>query len=252
MNTTSGVVTVTGFLVGKFLGWILIRHGRRPIQFDVPAIGWVEKPIAIWKQDWAQAVFIWIHALSILSIAVLFLLDRKVPLEILGSSRVTSAALWVVWMIAGSVFSFSFIYPYAGKMPMFVFSNAFARGQYVGDWDCFSHFDADPETRIIYLYAALSPEIVRVAWRPTTDKLFGDVLGVLKSALPEESPVVVIPWNRRRMALIGAILILVLPFLLGAIAVYQSAVSWSWIYYVAAVPILVVLGTMLVRKFEIT
>jgi hypothetical protein len=239
MNTTSGVVTVTGFLVGLFLAWILIRRGRRPIQFDAPALEWVEKPIAIWKQDWAQAVIIWIHALSILSIAVLFLLDRKVPLEILGSSRVTSAALWVVWM-------------FAGQMPMFVYSNAFARGQYVGDWDCFSHFRADPKTRIIYLYAAQSPEIVRVAWRPTTDELFRDVVGVLKASLPQEPPDSVVPWYRRRMALIGAMLILVSPFLLGAIAVYQSAVSWSWIYYTAAVPLLMVLGTTLANKFEIT
>jgi hypothetical protein len=53
------------------------------------------------------------------------------------------------------------------------------------------------------------------------------------------------------MALIGAILILVSPFVLGAIAVYQSAVSWGWIYYSIAVPVLMVLGTTLVRKFEI-
>jgi hypothetical protein len=244
--------TLFGFISGLIVGWIILRRGRRPIQFDVPAIGWVEKPVAIWKQDWTQAVFIWIHALSILSIAVLFLLDRKVPSEILGSSRVTSAALWVVWMIAGSVFSFSFIYPFAGQMPMFVFSNAFARGQYVGGWDCFSHFRTDSKTRMIYLYAALSPEIVRVAWRPTADEVFRDVEGVLKSALPEESPAAIIPWYRRRMALISAILILVLPFLLSAIGVYQSAVSWSWIYYTAAVPLLMVLGTALVRKFEIT
>jgi hypothetical protein len=207
----------------------IIRRGRRPVQFDVPAIAWIEKPVAIWKQDWAQATFILVHSLSILLIAFLFLLDRKVPSEFLGSSRVTSTALWVVWMIAGSVFSFSFIYPYAGRMPMFVFSNAFARGQFVGEWDCFSHFRADPKTRMIHLHAALSPEIVRVAWCPTTDEVFRDVVGVLKSALPEESPAVIIPWYRRRMALISTILILVLPFLLGAIAVYQSAFSWSWI-----------------------
>ena len=249
-NAGIGTATI-GFVSGLILGWIILRRGRRPVQFDVPAIAWIEKPVAIWKHDWAQAVFVFIHSLSILLIAFLFLLDRRVPSEFLGSSSLTRSALWVVWLIAGSVFSFSFIYPFAGKMPMFVFSNAFARGQYVGDWDCFSHFDADPENRMIYLYAALSPEIVRVAWRPTTDEIFRDVVGVLKASLPQELPYSVVPWYRRRMALIGAILILVLPSLLGAIAVYQSAVSWSWIYFTAAVPVLMVLGTTLVRKFEI-
>jgi hypothetical protein len=249
----SGIgIAIFGFLSGLVAGWVILRRGRRPILFDVPAIAWVERPLAIWKQDWAQALLVMIHTLSILLIAVLFLLDRDVPSEFLGSSRVTSAALWVVWMIAGSVFSFSFIYPYAGRIPMFVFSNAFARGQYVGDWDCFSYFRSDPTTRIIYLYAALSPEIVRVAWQPETDKLFKDVVGVLKSALPEKPLAVMIPWYRRRPALIGAILILVLPFMLGAIVVYQSAVSWSWIYYTIAVPLLMVLGTALIRRFEIT
>jgi hypothetical protein len=154
-------------------------------------------------------------------------------------------------MITGSVFSFPFIYPFAGRMPMVVFSNAFARGQYVGEWDCFSHFRADPKNRIIYLYAALSPEIVRVAWQPTTGEIFKNVMGVLMSALPRESPAVRIPWYRWRVALIGAILILVSPFLLGAIVVHFSAVSWSWVYYVTTVPVLMVLGTMLVREFEI-
>jgi Na+-driven multidrug efflux pump len=125
----AGVGTATlGYILGLIAGWIILRRGRRPIQFDVPAIAWVEKPVAIWKQGWSQALFVFIHSLSILLIAFLFLLDRKVPSEFLDSSRVTSTALWVVWMIAGSVFSFSFIYPFAGQMPVVVFSNAFARG----------------------------------------------------------------------------------------------------------------------------
>jgi hypothetical protein len=250
MKTNFPTVALIGFLVGLFLAWLLIRRGRRPIQFDVQTISWVEKPVAIWKQDWTQTIFVLVHSLSILLIAILFLFDREVPSEFLGSSRVTTTALWVVWMIAGSVFSFSFIYPYAGHMPMFVFSNAFARGQYVGDWDCFSHFRADPKTRVIYLFAALSPEIVRVAWRPTTEELFKDVVELLNAALPQDPPSSVVPWYRRRVALISVILILVLPFLFGAIAVFQSTASWSWVYYTAAVPVLMVLGTVLVRKFE--
>lgn len=252
MGVSGEGTAIFGFISGLVAGWIIVRRGRRPIQFDVPAIGWAERPVAIWKQDWIQVLLIIILALSNLLIAVLFLLDRDVPSEILGSSRVTSAALWVVWMIAGSVFSFSFIYPYAGRMPMFVFSNAFARGQFVGDWDCFSHFKADPTTRIIYLYAALSPEIVRVAWQPRTDVIFEDVLSVLRSVLPENPPHIPTPMVRRRWALILAMLFLVVPFLLAGVAIYLSSATWSWIYYTIAVPLLMVLGTTLVRKFEIT
>jgi hypothetical protein len=90
----SGIGTaVFGFAAGIIAGWFIIRWGRRPIQFDVPAIGWVERPVTIWKQDWTQVIFVLIHSLSILLIAILSLLDKKVPSQILGSSRITSTAL---------------------------------------------------------------------------------------------------------------------------------------------------------------
>lgn len=156
-------IAIIGLFSGLVVGWIIIKRGRRPFKFDVSAITWSEQPIPIWKQDVSQTAFIVIHSLSVLSVAVLFLLEKDVPTDVLGSSRLTSIALWVVWMIMGSVISFSFIYPYAGQMPMAVFQNAFARGQYVGDWNCFSHYQADTTSKIIYLYAARSPDIVRVA-----------------------------------------------------------------------------------------
>jgi len=240
---------IFGLVFGIIVGWVILHRGRRPFQHDVPAIGWIEKPVVIWKQDWVQFIFVLIHSLSILLIAFLFLLDGKIP-AILGSSRVTSTALWMVWVIAGSVFSFPLIFPYAGPMPMFVFSNAFARGQFVGGWDCFSHFRVNPQTRIIYLYAAKCPEIVRVAWQPTTEVL-DDVLFVLRSVLPEIPPASTIPTYRRRWALIVAILFLVLPLLGAGVVIFQSSIIWSWIYYTIAVLLIMIFGTTLIRKLEI-
>lgn len=251
MGISGAGMAIFGFVLGLIIGWIIIRKGRQPIQFDVPAIEWVERPVAIWKQDWTQTVMILIHSLSILAISALYLLDQNVSLEILGSTRVTSAALWMTWLVAGSVFSFSFIYPYAGKMPMFVFLNAFARGQYVGDWDCFSHFNVDLKTRMIYLFAARFPEIVRVAWQPTTEAVFEDVLSVLRSVLPEKPENTPLPIARRRWVLIAAMIVLVLPFIIAGVVIFLSSVIWGWVYYTIAVLLLMILGITLIKKFDI-
>jgi hypothetical protein len=154
-------------------------------------------------------------------------------------------------MIAGSVISFSFIFRHAGRMHMAVFLNAFSRGQYVGDWKCFSHFKADARTRIIYLFAAQSPNIVRVAWHPTTDEIFNDVLGVLRNVLPERVQEKVTPWYRSPWGLIGAILLLVLPIIIAAVVIFLSSATWGWIYYTVAVPVLMIVGISLVRKLEL-
>jgi hypothetical protein len=58
MGITGIGTAAFGFILGLIIGWIILRRGWRPIQFDFPAIEWVEKLIAIWKQDWAQAMYI--------------------------------------------------------------------------------------------------------------------------------------------------------------------------------------------------
>ena len=121
-----------------------------------------------------------------------------------------------------------------------------------GNDDCFSYFEADPKTRVIDLHAVLYPEIVRVAWQPATDEIFEDVVDVLESVLPQEPSTVPIPWYRRRVALVGAISFLVLPFLIGTTIIYQSGVSYNWIFYTLAVVVLMILGTFLIKRFELS
>jgi hypothetical protein len=251
MSLSNLAVAGFGLFIGIIVAWFILKQRRRPFETDVPAITWEEKPLPVWKQDGFQTVYISIHALSIFSMAIFFLLDQSVPSAVFGSTRVMNFSLCFVWVIAGAVMSFYFLYPYAGRMPMAVFSNAFARGLYVGDWACFSHFHADPTSRIITLYAARSPEVVRVAWGPNTDELFNDVLSILKSVLPEDAPTISIPWVRTRGGLMGVLLLFVLPILVGAVSIFLSSTTWSWIYYTAAAPVLMLLGSTIIRKFEL-
>jgi hypothetical protein len=251
MGFSQIATAIFGFAVGILFGWIIIRRGRRVNEYDVQAVTWDEHPLPIWRQDNTQTVYILIHSLSVLLIAILFLLDKEVPIEVLGSTRLTRIALWLVWMIAGSVISFLFIYPYVGTMPMAVFQNAFARGQYVGDWSCFSHYQTDEASRTIYLFAARSPEIVRVAWQPTSEKPFEDVLSILSGVLPQKPPEMTVSWYRRPWAVISVLLLLVLPISVGGVIFFLSVVTWSWIYYTIAASMLLVFGSMIIRELEL-
>ena len=242
---------VIGFSIGFIIGWFVVYRGRKPFEHDVEAIGWVERPVPVWLQSKTQAIYIYSHAFGVLFLAVLFLLHACQVSNLTGFSPFVGRMLLVVWIVAGSVLSFPIAYRNAGKMPMFVFLDAFARGQYVGDWGCFSRFQGDPSKRIIWLYGALTPEIVRVAWQPTTDEIYSKVVDLLDTVQLRDVPPGTAPWYRKPAAFISLLMTGMVPLLIAGILVYQYGVAWSWLYYVLAVLLLVVMGNLTVRLYQL-
>jgi hypothetical protein len=91
----------------------------------------------------------------------------------------------------------------------------------------------------------------RYAWQPPTAELFEAVVQVLAASLPEETPALPIPWYRRRAALLGALAAVTLPFVLVGIGVYVAEVPWSWVYYTAAAALAMILGQVVVKRFQL-
>jgi hypothetical protein len=243
---------ILGLAAGFALGWVVIWRGRRPLELEsTTSLAWIEQPVPFWHQDPVQALFIGGHTTSVLLLAVLFALDLARGTPAVGPALGRHLALMAVWFMAGSLLAFPLAYRYAGKMPMSVFVNGVARGQYASDWGPFSHFRADASTRVIRLYSVRTPEVVRVAWQPPTAELFDAVVQVLAAGLPDQAPVLSVPWYRRRAAVLGALAGVTLPFLLGGVGVYAAQVPWSWIYYTAAVSLVMLLGQGVVKGFQL-
>lgn len=242
-------IAIIGLLLGIPLAWFSLRFGRRPKHFDIPTLAWTERPVPIWQQDRTQFIFIAGHALSIAALAVMFLLDSLALTTSAPPPQGLKLALATAWIITGAVLAFPYLYPVAGKMPMVVFTNAFARGQSFGDWSCFSHYRADPTTRIIRLYSERAPEVVSVAWQPPTEEVFNGVLAVVSAALPAQARPGLNPWYWRPSALLGLLAGVAGLFLLGGFLVAGTA--WSWVYYLLAVLLLSAFAPAVIRLYRL-
>lgn len=238
-----------GLLIGFALAWFSLRFGRRPRHFDISTLEWTERPVPIWQQDRTQFVFILGHALGVAALAVMLLREGLTLAAPVPTPRGMELAFGTAWMITGAVLAFPVLYRVAGKMPMAVFTDAFVRGQFFGDWSCFSHYRADPATRIIRLHSERTPEVVRVAWQPPSEEIFNSVLGVLSDALPAQAPAEPTRWYWRPSTLLGLLAGVVGLFLLGGILVAGNA--WSWAYYPLAVLLLAAFAPAMIRLYRL-
>jgi hypothetical protein len=91
----------------------------------------------------------------------------------------------------------------------------------VVDWAGFSFFQANTATHTICVYSAFTPQVVRAVWQPPTQELFDAMVERLAQVLPSQPPSASTPWYRSRVALLGALLLSILPLVIGGIVVYQ-------------------------------
>jgi hypothetical protein len=240
---------LVGSLIGIALAWFSLRRGRRARHFDIPTLAWTESPVPIWQQDRTQFALILGHGLGVAALAVMFLREGLTLAAPAPAPWAMELALGSVWIVTGAVLAFPLLYRVAGKMPMAVFTNAFVRGQFFGDWSCFSHYRADPATRVIRLHSERTPEVVRVAWQPPSEEIFNSVLGVLSAALPTRAPSGPTPWYWRPSTLLGLLAAVVGLFLLGGVLVAGKA--WSWAYYPLAVLLLAAFAPTVIRLYRL-
>ena len=244
-----GIIAVAAS-IGFLQGFATIRRNRRPSGYEGASLSWVETPVAPWHQDGSVALFLVLHSSTVLLLATLGLLTLRQHVQDGSLSLGRGISVGVVAWIAGGILAFPVAFRFAPPFPMSLFSNAVVRGQYVSEWTYFSHFVAQPSTRLIWLYAAKTPDIVSVAWHPPSPELFSAVVAFLEQYLPSQKPPSHPDWYRRRSVFILATLLITIPAVVVGIVAYSTPTTWLWGYYPLAIGAVLAAGTIIIRTYE--
>jgi hypothetical protein len=244
----------TGWLIGgALLGFALslwsVRRGRRAYPHDTAVLHWEEAVVPAWRQDPLAALFIGVHAATVVALAVLAGLNAaRAPVE--PVPWISAPAQLLAGLMAGAVLGFPLASRFGPPMPMALYPEGVVRGRFVADWSAFSHFAADPSSGLIRLYGPRIPTIARVAWRPPGEDLFREVVAFLVRHLPAAPPGPA-PWYRTRamFVAVGAA-ITVLP-LSGAIALTRSGGPWTAPVLAGTAYLVCVAGLVLIRSYRL-
>jgi hypothetical protein len=244
----------TGWLIGGgVLGFALslwvVRRGRRAYPHDTAVLHWREQVVPAWRQDPLAALFIGVHAGTVVALAVLAGLHAaRAPVE--PVPWMSAPGQLLAGFMAGAVLGFPLASRLGPPMPMALYPEGVVRGRFVADWSAFSHFAADPSSRLIRLYSPRIPTIARVAWRPPGEELFREVVAFLVRHLPAAPPGPA-PWYRTRpmfAALGGAIT--VLP-LIEAVALTRSDSPWTAPFLAGTAYLVCIAGLLLIRSYRL-
>jgi hypothetical protein len=264
-------IALLGTAIGFALGWRAIIRERRPSARDDALVRWDERSVSVWRQDWRVASLIAFHAASIALLAVLFLLDTtwgegKATLFLLDATPympsaevrtfnqqlelIATCGLGMVWVFCGNLLAFPLARRWGRPLAHGIAPSGAISGPYLLLWSAFSHFSADPLTRLIRFYSSRTPELACMAWRPPNGDLFDQAVAFLGLVLPEGPPQPQVSWYRRRSVLLSLLLLAgTLPFVVAGLLIYAFAFTWGWMYYTFVTPLLVGLGLVVFRQF---
>ncbi len=264
-----GVVLVAS-IIGAVTAWRVIRRERRPSDSEDALMRWTEKPLSAWDQDRTIASFITFHASSVVVLGILFLLEMNAhqgnhtlffvdATPFMPSAEraefntnldtIATSGLGITWFLCSSLLSFPFARHLVRPMYFMVLPTGIVSGPYLFDWSHFSHYSADPRTRLIRLYASRTPELAHIACRPPNADLYTRASGLLAQHLSATPPRPTTPWYRRR-TIRAAILLLIttIPFVLIGFLIYALGFTWGWLYYSFVTPLVVLLGLVVFRQ----
>jgi hypothetical protein len=265
-----GVASI-GAVAGLALGWRALQRGRRPTPREDALLAWEEMPISAWRQDWRIASLIAFHAASIFLLGVLFLLDAtwqagnqtlflldatpfmssaEVRAFHLQVQLIATAGLGLTWVFCGNLLAFPVARRWGRPLPLGIVPGGVISGPYLWAWSAFSHFSADPSSRLIRLHSSRTPELACMAWRPPDADRFGEAVAYLGLVLTEGRPDPVVPWHRRWSVRLSLLLVAgTLPFVVAGLVVYVRAFTWGWMFYTFMTPVVLLLGSAIFRRF---
>jgi hypothetical protein len=260
---TYGVPLITT-IVGFSLGWRNVKRNRMPFAAKDELLHWTERSVSAWQQDWASALFITVHSLSVIVLSILFLLDvvqgdnnyTLFPFDGTSdgigqvSSLVVIAALGLVWLLCGSLLAYPLATRLIQPISMSIVSDGVIRGQYFSPWHFYGHFSTEPGHRLIRLYSSRTPEIARVAWQPPTETI-DQAVALVGKHLPQRPPALSLPWYRGRTAFLSWLFILTVPLVAVGLLLYVATLSWTWMYYPVATYFIFILGSVIIQKYQV-
>jgi hypothetical protein len=244
----------TGWLIGGgVLGFALslwsVRRGRRAYPADTAVLHWEETVVSAWRQDPIAALFIGVHAATVVALAVLAGFNAaRAPLE--PVPWISAPAQLLAGFMAGAVLGFPLASRIGPPMPMALYPEGVVRGRFVADWSAFSHFAADPSSGLIRLYSPRIPTIARVAWRPPGEELFREVIAFLVRHLPGAAPGPA-PWYRTRLMFDALGVAITLLPLIKAIALTRSGWPWTAPVLAGTAYLVCVAGFLLIRIYRL-
>jgi hypothetical protein len=262
-------IALIGAIIGFVLGWRIIKRERKPSACDDVLLCWDEEPVSAWRQDWTIASFITLHSVSIIILAILFLLDPtwregNQTLFLLDATPFMFAAerskfhqtlyilatcgVGLVWYICGNLLAFPLVRRWIRPIHLGIMSNGVVSGPHLWEWSYFSHFYVFPRTHFIRFYSNRTPELACMAWQPPDVNVFNQAVALLGQYLPTRPSRPMVSWYRRRSVLIGVLLLAItIPFVGMGLLIYTFAFTWGWMYYTFIPPLMVMLGSVVFR-----
>jgi len=240
---------IGGGLLGLALAGWSIRRGRRAYPHDTSVLHWHERVVSAWRQDATGALFIGIHAGTVVALgllAAMHALQRAAE----PPPPAGAPVYLLLGVLAGAVLGFPLASRIGPPMPMALYPDGVVRGRFVSDWSGYSHFVADPASGLIRLYSPRVPAIARVAWRPPTDELFREVVAFLVRYLPA-APAAPRSWYRARGTFLAFGAAITMGPLLAAVAVVQSGSRWTPLFLAGTAYLVCLAGILLIRSYRL-
>jgi len=256
-------VAIVTAILGFAAGWTPIRRGRRPTPLDDIQLQWESRPRSLWSLSWAHGFYTTWHSLSVLALGALFFLSMagdpaRLTLPLLehlpaewrsGVELPVAISAGMVGAIMGATLAFPVATRLVQPVRMAITPAGAAYGGYLFLWDGFSHFIADPVIRSLHFYPRRAPAIPNMAWQPPDGETFDQAAALLGQYLPASPPTGPIPWQRGAPALLGALLVITLPFLVIGWRMYALAVPWAWLYDALAVWAVFAAGGVVLKHY---
>lgn len=263
-------VVILALAIGFVFGWLAIKRERRHSACDNALLRWKEAPVSVWHQDRTIALFIALHASSVIALAILFLLDATwrgtqptlflidatpfMPPRVLAEFQqeltwIVTGGLGIVWLFCGSFLAYPLARQFVRPLQYAIMTEGIVSGPHLYPWGQFSYFTSHPHPNRIRLHSAQTPEMVSMLWQPPDAAIFHQAVALLTEHLPSSSPQPTVPWRQRASVRLGMLLIATtIPFVAAGLWIYALGLGWAWLYYTFVPTLIVILGAFIFRQ----
>ncbi len=253
----AGILVVLGIVNGYF-NLRTMRTGEHP----AAEIRWKQEPLSPWRHEFFTILPIALHSLGLVALTALILLSLSrnggpslIPaLESGRTIQVLLAVLagigaGVTSLICGTLITFHLGGPWIRPVSYGAAPLGLVYGRRLVLWKSFSHFETDPENRLIRMYSSFSPELVTWVIQPPVESYLG-VLRMVQAGVPTRVAGEPAPFLRSHWVLLFLMAALVAAGLAPVLWGWFNAAAWVWGVALVAFFLVLDLGNRLISLYE--
>lgn len=226
-----GVMAAAIGTFGFLQGWNGLKKFRQPTPKEDALVHWDEYPLSMWQEDPLSAIYIVWQAASVIILFTLMVPGVMFPrVPLFGNLTAIIPGVGgvvVVAYLSGVVLSFPFARRAHRPVLTQLTPEGVVYGTHLWNWKQFSHYQADPNSHLVRLYSARSPQIGINTWQPADGNLYTQITSTIGHYLPSVSPTDAPAWYLRRPLLLIFLFCFTLPLVIAGAVFFLVGSTWG-------------------------